>query len=328
MAKSSLGSSPLVSICIPAYNSHKYIRETLNCLCAQTYQNIEIIVVNDGSTDDTEAQVKSITDNRIKLINETQGGAAKARNTAYDHAKGEYVIFFDADDHIETDYILQQVKKINGRKDVVVVALWGRFYNDDLGTFMLNDTPIDEMTLPEWIKFYWYNCNPMTNPGRTIIPTGLVKKAGPWNESLSLNDDMEFYTRIFLNAEKIIFNHDATFYYRSGITGLSARKGDNAYRALYNSMLLSVNSVVFRYKNDPLLLKSCANMWQAYIYEVYPFQKKYLDLAKKEIDKLIKPDHKYMASGYSKYLVKSLGWKLTKRLKLALDKNFKSTFKS
>jgi glycosyltransferase involved in cell wall biosynthesis len=322
MAKSNLTDFALVSICIPTYNSQKYIRETLNCLCAQTYQNIEIIVVNDGSTDNTEAQVKSITDNRIKLINETKGGAAKARNTAYKHAKGEYIIFFDADDHIEPDYAAEQVKKIDGRKDVVVVALWGRFYNDDLKTFKLNDTPVNEMTFAEWIKFYWYNCNPMTNPGRTIIATELVKKAGPWNETLSLNDDLDFYTRVFLNTEKIIFNHDAIFYYRSGIGGLSAKRSDKAYESLYNSILYPVNNVLARYEPDPLLLISCANMWQSIIYEIYPFHKKYVQMAQVEIDKLAKPDFKFMASGYTKLMVSVLGWKMTKKIKLTLSKRF------
>lgn len=322
MAKDNLGRTPLVSICVPAYNSQKYIRETLNCLCAQTYQHIEIIVVNDGSTDNTVAQVKSITDNRIKLINEAKGGAAKARNTAYDHAKGEYIIFFDADDHIEPGYIAQQLEKINGRKDVVVLALWGRFYNDDLKTFKLNDTPVNEMTFPEWIKFYWYNCNPMTNPGRTMIPSELVKKAGPWNETLSLNDDLEFYTRVFLNAEKIIFNHDALFYYRSGISGLSGKKGDKAYQSLYNSILYPVNHVLACYEHNPLLLTSCANMLQSFIYEVYPLQKQLLATAQAQIDKIAKPDFKFMASGYTKLMVNVFGWKLTKKIKLRLNKLF------
>jgi len=279
MAENSVANEPLVSICMAAYNSQKYIYETLSCLCAQTYSNVEIIVVNDGSTDDTEAQIKRITDSRINLLTASNGGAAKARNVAFNNANGEYIIFFDADDFVEPNFVARQIEKIKGQNNVVVVALWGRFYNDDLDTFKLNDMPVDEMTFAEWIKFYWYNCNPMTNPGRTIIPAELVKKAGPWDESLSLNDDLDFYTRVFLNTEKIIFNHDATFYYRSGVSGLSGKKGDEAYKSLFSSILLAVNNVLAKYQHDPLILKSCANMWQSFIYEVYPFQKNYLQLA-------------------------------------------------
>ena len=322
MAKGNLDKMALVSICIPAYNCQKYVAETLNCLCAQTYNNIEIIVANDGSTDETEAMVKSVEDKRITLITIENGGAAKARNAALSKAKGDYIIFFDADDHIEPGFIAQQIKKTDGKKNVVVLALWGRFYNNDLSTFKLNDTPVNEMTFPDWIKFYWYHCNPMTNPGRTIIPTELVKKAGPWNEELSLNDDLDFYTRVFLNTEKIIFNHDAIFYYRSGVSGLSGKKDDSAYKSFYNSILYAINNVLTRYQHDPLLLKSCANVWQSFIYEVYPFQKKYRQMAQAEIDKLAKPDFKFHTSGYTKYMVNALGWKMAKRIKLTLDKLF------
>jgi len=318
VAKSSLISNPLISICIPAYNCGKYILETLNCLCAQTYSPIEIIVVNDGSTDDTEAVIKQVTDERIRLIFISNGGAAKARNVAFNNAKGEYIVFFDADDFVKPDFIMSQADKIQGRKDAVVLALWGRFYNDDLQTFKLNDTPVDEMTFEEWIKYYWCRCNPMTNPGRALIPVTLVKEAGLWNEELSLNDDLEFFTRVFLKTKKLLFNHDAIFYYRSGISGLSGEKSDKAYKSLYNSILFSVNNVLSAYDYDQSLLKSCANMWQSFIYEVYPFQKKYLQLANAEIKNLMRPDYRFMASGYTKYLVKIIGWKLTKKIKLAL----------
>jgi glycosyltransferase involved in cell wall biosynthesis len=322
MAKHSEVITPLVSVCIAVYNCGKYIKETLNCLCAQTYNNIEIIVVNDGSTDDTEKHANDIADKRVKVITVKNGGAAKARNIAYNKAKGAYIIFFDADDYIKPEFITSQVKKIHGRNDVVVLALWGRFYNDEINTFKLNDTPVDAMTFTEWIKFYWYNCSPMTNPGRIIIPAELIKKAGLWNESLNLNDDMEFYTRIFVHAEKIIFNHDAIFYYRSGITGLSGKKDDGAYQALYNSMRLSIDTVLTNYHPEPFLLRSCANMWQSFIFEVYPFQKKYLELAQTEINKLTKPDYKFIAHGYTKYLVSIIGWRLTKRIKLVINKYF------
>ena len=315
MAKSIIDTMPLVSICVPAYNSQKYIRETLDCLCTQTYRNLEIIVVNDGSTDDTEAIVKSINDERVTLLNEPNGGAAKARNTAYHKANGKYIIFFDADDHIERDFITQQINRINGRKDVVVMALWGRFYNDDLSTFKLNDTPVNEMTFNEWVKFYWYNCNPMTNPGRAIIPVPLIKKAGGWDEELNLYDDLEFFTRIFLQAEKIIFNKNVNLYYRSGVNGLSGIKSPGAYNSSFNAIALSINSVLSAFPHDALLLKSCANMWQLFAYEAFPHNISLFEKACENIKQLQGSDVKYPCGGYTKLLVNIIGWKNTKLLK-------------
>ena len=315
MAKDSLAIEPLISICIPAYNCEKYIRETLNCLCAQTYHHIEIIVVNDGSTDDTENLVKEAGDKRITLLNVTNGGAARARNTAYQNAKGDYIIFFDADDFVKPDFIAKQLDKIQGRKDAVVLALWGRFYNDDLHIFKLNDTPVNEMTFKEWIKIYWYHCNPMTNPGRVLIPAVLIEQAGLWNESLNLNDDLEFFTRVFLKTGKIIFNHDAVFYYRSGINGLSGEKSADAYQSAYNSLALSINYVMSAYTPDKLLLKSCANMWQIYLYELYPRHKTLVKKMSENIKQLKGADLKYPSGGYTKLMVSLIGWKTTKHLK-------------
>ena len=95
---------PLVSVIIPAYNTEEYIGEMLNCTIQQTYKNIEIIVIDDGSTDGTKDIVKKIqkTDNRIILIENNRGGVSKARNTGIEKAHGEKFFFWDSDDIIES----------------------------------------------------------------------------------------------------------------------------------------------------------------------------------------------------------------------------------
>lgn len=309
---------PLVSVCIPAYNCEKYIQETLGALCAQNYSNLELIVVNDGSTDHTLALAKQVNDNRLRIVNIPNGGAAKARNTAYQHAKGEYIIFFDADDYIQPDFISRQIDRLNNRTDVVVLSGWGRFYNDDLGTFKADDTPDGEITFKEWINLYWYNCNPMTNPGRALIPAAIIEKAGVWNETLSLNDDLEFFTRIFLNSRSIVFNNDAIFYYRSGISGLSGKTGDEADKSLYQSIRLSVSKVISEYGHDASILKSCANMWQSYIYIIYPNQPGLMSAAQQEIDQFGGSSYKFSAGGITKIMASLIGWKATKQLKIIL----------
>src|SRR5438128_1256774 len=101
--------SPLVSICIPAYNAVKYILETINCLTAQTYQHIEIIVVDDNSADDTFLQVSKVGDNRLKILKNPKKGAAAARNFAYQNSSGSYIVFFDSDDIVMSGFIESQL---------------------------------------------------------------------------------------------------------------------------------------------------------------------------------------------------------------------------
>ena len=93
----------LISIIVPVYNVEKYLEQCLESLLNQTYKNIEIIVVNDGSTDQSLDILKkySFKDNRIKLYSQKNQGISAARNTALEHINGKYVMFVDSDDWIE-----------------------------------------------------------------------------------------------------------------------------------------------------------------------------------------------------------------------------------
>ena len=118
------------SIIIPAYNVEKYIKETIQSVLNQTYDNYEIIVINDGSTDKTEEVIKSIKDKRIKLVNQNNKGVSAARNNGIKHATGDYIIFIDSDDYIE-DFALEYVnEKINeNKKNTTFVGSFNTVYD-------------------------------------------------------------------------------------------------------------------------------------------------------------------------------------------------------
>lgn len=99
--------NPKVTIIVPAYNTEKYINKCLTSLINQTYKNIEIIVVNDGSTDNTNEIVENFaySDDRIKLFNIENSGVSNARNFAIKNSTGNYIAFVDSDDYISSNYI-------------------------------------------------------------------------------------------------------------------------------------------------------------------------------------------------------------------------------
>ena len=103
----------LISIVIPAYNCAAFIKETLDSVCGQTYKNTEVIIVDDGSSDDTEEVILNYvnqTDSDIRLVkNADKKGAAGARNTGIDEASGEYITFIDADDMWLPDKLEKQL---------------------------------------------------------------------------------------------------------------------------------------------------------------------------------------------------------------------------
>lgn len=102
---------PKVSIIVPVYNAEKTLCRCLDSLVGQTYEDIEIILVNDGSSDNSQKICKSYKNrfSKIRLINQENAGPATARNTGIDHARGKYLSFVDADDHVENNMIEEMV---------------------------------------------------------------------------------------------------------------------------------------------------------------------------------------------------------------------------
>ena len=110
----------LVSIIIPAFNSEEYLQKCIDSVINQTYKNIEIIVVNDGSTDNTEIIAKSF--DKVVVLNKDNGGLSSARKYGVEHASGDYIIFIDSDDYIEPDFVEQLYNYTTGKKDELVMC--------------------------------------------------------------------------------------------------------------------------------------------------------------------------------------------------------------
>jgi len=105
---------PLISIIVPVYNVEKYIEKCITSLLNQSYTNIEILAVDDGSTDTTGRKLDEMAerDDRLKVIHKENGGVSTARNTGLDNFAGEYLAFVDSDDYVDTDYIKAMYERI------------------------------------------------------------------------------------------------------------------------------------------------------------------------------------------------------------------------
>ena len=121
---------PKISVIIPAYNAMTYLPETMATVLNQTVADFEVIVVNDGSSDETEQWVAQLVDPRVKLISQKNQGLAAARNTGIDHAKGEYLAFLDADDLWESTKLEKQVRCLEENPEVGLVYTWSALINE------------------------------------------------------------------------------------------------------------------------------------------------------------------------------------------------------
>lgn len=232
-----------VSIITPLYNSEKYIQKCIDSVLNQTYTNWELIIVNDGSTDRSYQIAKTYADkyDSITLINQKNKGAATSRNVGFAHSKGSYIQYLDSDDILDKNKIEIQMKKmrsLGNPEDVVVSSSWKLIKEDLIADVSTNNTSVwkdYETPIDILCDFYINKC--CFPPGVFLLPRKLVEKTGGWDERLSLNDDGEFMARVYSLSKKIVFCHDANFYYRSTPSSLSKTMSRRAAMSQIESII-------------------------------------------------------------------------------------------
>ena len=143
---SDVSKTPAVSVIMPCYNTEKYLKKTMDSLFAQTFKDYEVIMVDDGSTDSTpgllDAYGRDHPDN-IQVFHKENGGQSTARNLALDHARGEYILFWDSDDYAEVDYLDRLVTAARQNNSEMVLS--GSHYIDEDGFVIENlNYPVDK----------------------------------------------------------------------------------------------------------------------------------------------------------------------------------------
>lgn len=198
----------MISIIIPVFNKEEYLKQCIESVIKQTYENIEIIIIDDGSTDDSFNIIKKYSqkDRRIIAIKKKNEGVSKTRNYGLNLAKGEYIAFVDADDWIEKDYLLELYKNrsdlticsyntINGDKRNVEHAYNLKFKsNEDIKNNILKKEYINLLVTP-YLKLYKLD----------IIKNNNVK----FDETMSFGEDTKFvldYLQNCNNATMIKYN--------------------------------------------------------------------------------------------------------------------------
>jgi glycosyltransferase involved in cell wall biosynthesis len=185
--------NPLVSVIMPAYNAAEHIAETIESVLIQNYRNFELIVVDDGSTDNTRKIVTSFENDKIKYFYKDNGGPSGARNLAIKEAKGQYIMPLDADDMMTPDFIARHLAEFEKHPDVDLV------YSDVL-LIDENSTPIRIMNKPEY-QDQRYLIRDLFCAGHPIVPFRLgirrsvFEKIGFYDEDLLIGEDYDMMRR-------------------------------------------------------------------------------------------------------------------------------------
>ena len=267
--------NPLISIIVPTYNVEKYIRTCIESILAQTYRNIEVIIVNDGSTDQSLAVISDLicSHHNIKVINQKNQGLSVARNTGIDAATGKYIAFVDADDKIKPDFVssLYQIADKTGA-DIVrgsfrdfngnIPKGWVPDFNvpTNYGTIVLDQFLSSNISFAVWSSIYRLD---FINSNHIRFTPGI------------LLEDGDFTTRAYMLAKLVATSPEPNYAYRINRPGsiLTTKTTKNAQK-----MSLSEEKIISQFismlkheKSDvlcSLILKSiyaCMRDWTGII---------------------------------------------------------------
>lgn len=280
-------------------------------------------MVNDGSSDDTLDVLKTIKDSRLKYFTQNNKGASAARNAAYKMSSGSFIKFMDADDLVSPDCLLMQVNAIIEKPDCIASGKWGRFYAADASDFKLSPENVwQDMPGIDWLieSLIETGAN-MMQPGIFLIPRAVVDSSGPWDESLSLIDDFDFMVRVISRAKLVMFCETAILKYRSGVSGnLSGKSSKGHMDSAFRSLHFGVEQIL-AVKSDARSRKACANTYQRWSYLFYPFHQQLYYQLEKEIRQLGGSGIAIIGSKPFLMLVKIVGWKWAKRIRLLITGN-------
>ncbi len=305
-------STQLVSILIPCYNAEGWVAETLQSIIAQTWKYKEIIVVDDGSTDKSLDIAKSFASSTVKIISQENLGASVARNRALQEAQGDYIQYLDADDLLAPDKIERQMQLLSqGYDNCVVAGEWARFYDSPIEAKFIPQPVWNDLSPIEWLICSWEGGGMMPLQA-WLVPRPIAKAAGFWNESLSVNDDGEYFCRVLLASKGVKFCSGAKSYYRSGISGSLSRNNSRiALESAFQSIKFSSNYLL-AVEDSPRTRHACATAFQRFIYSVYPEVPDLVKEAEMQVNSL--GGSKLDPSGglVFQMLKNILGWKLAK----------------
>ena len=215
--------NPLVSVIIPSWNAREFVGETLRSVTGQTWSHIEIIVVDDESTDDTASVVAACGDDRLTLIRQRHHGASSARNRGIANAHGDLIQFLDADDILCPDKLALQIDALRHAPDGAVASCtWSHFGEGTSDRAAVEDICTEPDPI-EWLTQSLSGAN-MMHPAAWLVPRAVADAAGPWNEMLSLHDDGDYFARVLTKATRNVFVRDAHVFYRAVHDSLSRRR--------------------------------------------------------------------------------------------------------
>jgi hypothetical protein len=267
----------LVSVLIPCRNAAPWLEQALRSALDQTWPRLEVIVVDDGSTDGSFELARRFASARCHVVRQEARGASAARNHALRLAQGDFIQFLDADDFLAADKIALQMEAMRGGGpdclswSSAIYLLAGT----DTGARRFETARPAGASAADFLARLWGGEG---EPGMVLVHQWLARRAlldraGPWNESLSIDDDGEFFARVMLAASGRISVPEARCFYRKfhSHTHLSALARDCSHRgSAMEAARLKAGYLLARAPADPVARRAVSRLLTQQIVDAYP----------------------------------------------------------
>lgn len=259
MLSKEISENPLISIVLPVYNIRKYLDKCFESLIKQTYQNIEIVFVDDGATDGSGEILDSYVDKdpRVVVYHKINGGLSDARNYGTLKAKGEYITYVDPDDYIDADYVEYLFELVRKFKTKMSICQHRVLYQSGKVKECAVQLADVKMTSEEWLKGFLYNDINDTSAYCKLIHRDLLD--GIAFPKGKIFEDLATMYRFIIRAENVAVGYQSKYNYIFHVNSISNSKFNEKYFDYSKITDDVVDEIVKRFPNllEPSTAKRC-----------------------------------------------------------------------
>jgi len=307
----------LVSIIIPIYNAENNISKCIGSILKQTYSNIEVLCINDGSKDKSKEILEEYQkkDKRIIIINKNNSGVSDTRNLGISRSKGDYVMFIDADDYIEKNYIKEMIKIANKYECDHVISGYTEVNNNQKKekTIYRDKEETFDITYPKEINnaFKTFEFNPCWK--QLISRKLLLKNKIKFNKEIKYGEDMLFSLECYVKSKKTMYLKNFGYYYTINETSVMRKKDIESHKKYYSDNKLTTELIIKNYnltqENIQSLYFKTLVIFNNICTRVIKSQNNY-----KSVKKIISEERKLYNKIFKQYKISKYGTKKQKIL--------------
>jgi glycosyltransferase involved in cell wall biosynthesis len=312
----------LVSILIPAFNAEESIADTIRSAIGQTWKHKEIIVVDDGSSDQTLAIARQFESQGVRVVTQQNRGATHARNNAFALSRGEYIQWLDADDLLAPNKISKQMQAMDRSltKRTLISSAWGIFMYRYYRARFTSTALWCNLSPTEWLLRKMEQ-NVYMQTATWLVSRELTEAAGLWDTRLLGDDDGEYFCRVLLASDGVHFVPDSKVYYRGpGLAFLSLSYiGQSTLRIDAHWLSMQLHIGYLRSLEDSERVRSaCIEYLQTSLHYFYPERPDIFQEAERLAGELGGKLESPRLSWKYAWIKTLFGWRIAKRIQRLL----------